>query len=256
MDYDAQNTLNWQDLIYAMDLDGMNSSVTPIATPVQLSRPFTWINGDASRVLSEISGSYLFKIDQTNNGVPVRIIQDPESLRALSQRDGSAWESWAALNQDLLTQMNSSDHNPAVTPGYSPSSAPELNTPWFKQYYVKGGPDDSACVGGGVGPATGCQHGYIMSNANWDPYPLDNDIEAFTNALANIAVNDDMVPQRFENTFFTVISRNDPSLPSAQLQNAARGADDYTRFRPRATRSSRRWRTSRPRAGSRWPRRG
>jgi histidine ammonia-lyase len=220
--------LNWQDLLYAMDLDGMNSSVTPISTPVQLNRPFTWINGDASRVMSEISGSYLFDIDQTNNGVPVRIIQDPESLRALSQRDGSAWEAWATLNKDLLTQMNSSDHNPAVTPGYSPNSAPELNTPWFKQYYVKGGPDDSACVGGGVGPATGCQHGYIMSNANWDPYPLDNDIEAFTNALANIAVNDDMVPQRFENTFFTVISANDPSLPSAQLQNSARGADDYT----------------------------
>ncbi|HEX5191384.1 MAG TPA: aromatic amino acid ammonia-lyase [Solirubrobacteraceae bacterium] len=228
LDYDAQSMLNWQDLIYAMELDGMNSSVTPISAPVQLNRPFTWINGDASRVLNEISGSYLFNIDQTNNGVPVRIIQDPESLRALSQRDGSAWEAWAALDKDLLTQMNSSDHNPAVTPGYSPTSSPELNTPWFKQYYVKGGPDDSACVGGGVGPATGCQHGYIMSNANWDPYPLDNDIEAFTNALANIAVNDDMVPLRFENTFFTVISPDDPSLPSAQLQNSARGADDYT----------------------------
>jgi histidine ammonia-lyase len=228
MDYDAQNMLNWQDLIYAMELDGMNSSVTPISAPVQLNRPFTWLTGDASRVLDEINGSYLFKIDQTNNGVPVRIIQDPESLRALSERDGSAWEAWGALNQDLLTQMNSSDHNPAVTPGYSPTSAPELNTPWFKQYYVKGGSDDSACVGGGVGPATGCRHGYVMSDANWDPYPLDNDIEAFTNSLANIAVNDDLVPQRFENTFFTVISPDDPSLPSAQLQNSARGADDYT----------------------------
>ncbi len=96
------------------------------------------------------------------------------------------------------------------------------------QYYVKGGPDDSACVGGGVGPATGCQHGYILSNANWDPYPIDNEIEALTNAFANIAVNDDMVPLRFENTFFTVISRNDPTLPAAQLTNAARGGADYT----------------------------
>jgi histidine ammonia-lyase len=67
-----------------------------------------------------------------------------------------------------------------------------------------------------------------MSNANWDPYPLDNDIEAFTNSLANIAVNDDLVPQRFENTFFTVISPSDPSLPSTQMENSARGADDYT----------------------------
>ncbi len=67
-----------------------------------------------------------------------------------------------------------------------------------------------------------------MSNANWDPYPVDNDIEALTNALANIAVNDDMVPLRFENTFFTVISPNDPTLPSGPLTNAAGGADDYT----------------------------
>jgi histidine ammonia-lyase len=124
--------------------------------------------------------------------------------------------------------MNSSDHNPAVTPGWSPNSAPELNTPWFMQYYVQGGPDDSACVGGGVGPATGCQHGYILSNANWDPYPIDNEIEGLTNALANIAVNDDMVPLRFENTFFTVIAANDPSLPPAQLTNSAPGAADYT----------------------------
>ncbi len=225
--YDAEHMLNWQDLIYAMELDGMNSSVTPISAPVQFNRPFSWLNGDASRVMDEISGSYLFNIDQTNNGVPTRIIQDPESLRALSERDGSAWEAWANLKNDLSTQMNSSDHNPAVTPGWSPRSSPELSTPWFMQYYVKGGPDDSACVGGGVGPATGCRHGYIMSNANWDPYPIDNEIEALTNALANIAVNDDMVPLRFENTFFTVISPNDPTLPSGPFTNAAGGADDY-----------------------------
>jgi histidine ammonia-lyase len=226
--YDAQNTLNWQDLIYAMELNGMNSSVTPLAAPVQFNRPFSWLNGDAARVLNEISGSYLFNLDQTSStGVPVRIIQDPESLRALSQRDGSAWEAWAKLRNDLRTQMNSSDHNPAVTPGWSPSSSPELNTPWFAQYYVHGGPDDSACVGGGVGPATGCQHGYILSNANWDPYPIDNEVEAFTNALANVAVNDDQVPQRFGNPFFTVISDGDPTLPAGQLLNSAGGADDY-----------------------------
>jgi histidine ammonia-lyase len=227
--YDAQRMLNWQDLIYAMELGGMNSSVTPIASPVQSSRPFSWINADAARVVDMIGGSYLFDIDQTSStGVPFRIIQDPESLRALSQRNGSAWEAWNQLKHDLMIQLNSSDHNPAVTPGWSPNSAPELSTPWFMQYYVKGGADNSACVGGGVGPATGCDHGYILSNANWDPYPIDNEIEALTNAFANIAVNDDLVPLRFENTFFTVIAANDPSLPPAQLTNSAPGAADYT----------------------------
>jgi histidine ammonia-lyase len=227
--YDAQRMLGWQDLIYAMELNGMNSSLTPLAAPVQDSRPFPFIQGDAARVLDMLGGSYLFDIDQVSDtGVPLRIIQDPESLRAMSQRDGSAWEAWSQLRHDLLIQMNSSDHNPAVTPGWSPSSSPELNTPWMRQYYVQGGPDNTACVGPGVGPQTGCQHGFIFSNANWDPYPIDNEIEALTNAFANIAVNDDLVPQRFTSTFFTVISATDPSLPPGQVSNSAPGAADYT----------------------------
>jgi histidine ammonia-lyase len=224
LEYDAQRLLNWNDLIYAMELDGMNSSVTPIAAPVQGNRPFPWVNGEAARVMDMIKGSYLFNLDQlSSTGVPFRIIQDPESLRAISQRMGSAWEAWNQLNHDLAIQLNSSDHNPAVTPGWSPSSSPELSTPWFMQYYVKGGPDDSHCVGGGVGPATGCQHGYILSNANWDPYPIDSEIEALTNALANVAVNDDLVPQRFESTFFTVISPGSVGAPGF-----GGGADDYS----------------------------
>jgi histidine ammonia-lyase len=224
--YDAQRMLNWQDLVYAMELEGMNSSVTPIAAPVQASRPFAWLNADAARTLDEISGSYLFNLDQlSSTNVPFRIIQDPESLRALSQRNGSAWEAWNQLKQDLTLQMNSSDHNPAVTPGWSPKSSPELSTPWFMQYHVAGGADNANCYKQ-VQPD--CSEGYILSNANWDPYPVDNEIEALTNALANIAVNDDMVPLRFENTFFTVIAANDPSLPANQISGSAPGAADYT----------------------------
>jgi histidine ammonia-lyase len=219
--YDAQQTLDWQDLITAEMLDGMNSSLTPESTPVQQNRPFTWLNYDASKVLNELNGSYLFNLDQLSpTGVPLRIIQDPESLRAITQRAGSAWEAWNTLKSDLVTQMNSSDHNPAVTPGYSPSSAPELNTGWFKQYYVQGGADDNQCQAVSGQPGTSCRHGYVFSNANWDPYPLDNDVEALTNALANVAVNDTLIPDRFENLTpagggFTVISGpTDPSLGS------------------------------------------
>jgi histidine ammonia-lyase len=225
--HDTQQALNWQDLLYGMDLEGMNSSVTPLGAPVRANRPFPWWNADAARVLDVIKESYLLNLDQVSaTGVPGRIIQDPESLRAMSQRDAAAWEAWNQLNQDLTIQLNSSDHNPAITPGWSPGSSPELNTPWFRQYYVKGGPDDSRCVGAGVG-GTGCQHGYILSDANWDPYPVDNEIEALTNALANCAVNDDMVPLRFESTFFTVIP---PSygLTAKQQADAAPTADDYT----------------------------
>lgn len=224
--HDAQRALNWQDLLYAMDMEAMNSSVTPIAAPVRASRPDPQWKADAARVLDMVHGSYLLQRDEVKDGVPTRIIQDPESLRAMSQRNAAAWGAWKALRKSLAVQLNSSDHNPSVVPGWSPTSSSELGTPWLRQYYVKGGPDNERCVGKGVG-GTGCRHGYIFSNANWDPYPVDNEVEALTNALANCAVNDAMVPLRFESTFFTVI----PSaygLTAEQQSMAAPRAESYT----------------------------
>src|SRR5262249_34995472 len=133
--HDARAVLEWADLAYAIDLNGMNSSITPLSRPVQLNRPFKWLNWDAARVLDALKGSYLFEND------PKRIIQDPESLRASSIRQGSAWQAWAVLRQDELLQINSSDHNPAVRVGMSPQDSWELNTPQLLKYYVKGGPE-------------------------------------------------------------------------------------------------------------------
>jgi histidine ammonia-lyase len=202
---DGRRALDWADLIYAMDLDGMNSSITPLGKPVQDARPFRWLNWDAARVLDMIKGSYLFEAD------PARIIQDPESLRASSIRQGSAWKAWDALRETVTIQMNSSDNNPAVR-NLSPTDSWELSTPQFMKYYVKGG------------PASHGQHGYIVSNANWDPYPLANDIEGFTNALANVDVAVALRIQRFESTFFTVISPKDVATPEMLAQGGFQGA--------------------------------
>ena len=191
--YDAREALSWADLVYAIDLNGMNSSVSPLSQPVQANRPFKWLNWDAARVLQMLKGSYLFELDDK------RIIQDPESLRASAIRQGSAWQAWAQLRDVALIQMNSSDHNPAVRVGASPTDSWELSTPQLAQFYVKGSARNHG------------QHGFIFSNANWDPYPLANEIEAFTIALANM---DTAVAQRmlrFTNTFFTVISPTDES---------------------------------------------
>jgi histidine ammonia-lyase len=191
--YDAREALSWADLVYAIDLNGMNSSVSPLSQPVQANRPFKWLNWDAARVLEMLKGSYLFELDDK------RIIQDPESLRASSIRQGSAWHAWAQLRDVTLIQMNSSDHNPAVRVGASPSDSWELSTPQLAQFYVKGSARNHG------------QHGFIFSNANWDPYPMANEVEAFTIALANM---DTAVAQRmlrFTNTFFTAIAPSDES---------------------------------------------
>src|ERR1700682_3759162 len=191
--YDAREALSWADLIYAIDLNGMNSSVSPLSQPVQANRPFKWLNWDAARVLDMLKGSYLFELDDK------RIIQDPESLRASSIRQGSAWQAWAQLRDVVLIQMNSSDHNPAIRVGASPSDSWELSTPQLAQFYVKGSARNHG------------QHGFIFSNANWDPYPLANEIEAFTIALANM---DTAVAQRvlrFTSPFFTLMALSDES---------------------------------------------
>ena len=130
---DAKQALAWADLTYAIDLNAMNSSVTPLNYLVQSDRPFKWLNWDADRVKEMIKGSYLFGDDKG------RIIQDPESLRASSIRQASAWAMWAMLRDDVVTQLNSSDHNPAIRVGISPQDSWDLDTPEMLKYYVKGG---------------------------------------------------------------------------------------------------------------------
>jgi histidine ammonia-lyase len=76
----------------------------------------------------------------------------------------------------VALQINTSDHNPAVFVGLGPEDSWELATPQMRQFYVRGGQHSHG------------QHGFIVSNANWDPYPLVNEIEAFTIAVANMDV--------------------------------------------------------------------
>jgi histidine ammonia-lyase len=132
-----------------------------------------------------LKGSYLFGDD------PKRIIQDPESLRASSIRQASAWEEWAALRDAVVLQINSSDHNPAVRTDLKPEDAWELSTPAMMKYHVKGGANSHGMAG------------YIVSNANWDPYPMANKLEAFVIALANMDIAVSLRIDRFSNPFFT-----------------------------------------------------
>ena len=188
---DAKDLLDWTDMATAMALLGMNSSVSPLSMPVQSNRPYAWLNWDAARVLDMVRGSYLLQDD------PKRVIQDPESLRASTQREGSVWQSWAELRDSTLIAMNASDHNPAVRPGLKPSDSWELSTPAMMKFYVKGGK-----LSGGKG-------GYIFSDANWDPYPLANQVEGFTIALVNMGVVLTQRIERFSNPFFTGIRPTD-----------------------------------------------
>lgn len=183
--YDAKRLLDWIDLTYAIDLNGLNSSLTPLFLPVQNNRPYPWINWVSRRVLNMLRGSYLFEMD------PNRVIQDPTSMRAAYVREGAAWRAWEWLRDDVVIQMNRSDGNPAQVANVRPEDSWELSTPWAMQYYVEGSTRDRGT------------HGFVFSNANWSPYPLSNSLEAFTIALANLDILVLMRQERFENTFHT-----------------------------------------------------
>jgi histidine ammonia-lyase len=212
---DGKQVLEWADLIHAMDKLGMNSSVTPMASLVQQKRPFKWVAWDAARLMDILKGSYLFQDD------PKRILQDPESMRASYIRQGSAWQAWAALRDNVLVQINSGEQNPVVLLDASPSDSWELSTPQFMKYYVKGGPLSHG------------RHGYVISTANWDPYPMTNEIEAFTDAIANM---DAAIAQRIERfndrgpiAFFTGIYPKDVLTPE-QLRLSPSLAEPYFAF--------------------------
>jgi len=212
---DGKQALEWADLVHAMDKLGMNSSVTPMAPLVQEKRPFKWVAWDAARLMDLLKGSYLFEDD------PKRILQDPESMRASYIRQGSAWQAWAALRDNVLVQINSGEQNPVVLLDASPSDSWELSTPQFMKYYVKGGPLSHG------------RHGYVISCANWDPYPMANEIEAFTNAMANM---DGAIAQRIERfndrgptAFFTGIYPKDV-LTAEQLRLSPAMTEPYFAF--------------------------
>ena len=201
---DARQMLEWHDLIWAMELNGMNGSIGPLSMPVQSTRPFPWSNFAAARVLDMLKGSYVFNDEY-------RIIQDPESLRATVWRQGSAWEAWSRLRENVLIQLNSTDHNPTVRPGISPEDSWELNTPQLLKFHVKGGKYSNG------------KGGYIFSNSNWDPYPLANDVEAFMIPLVNVMVAVVERMHRFEDPFFTVANASE-ILKTAAGPGGASGA--------------------------------
>ena len=205
---EARRALEWSELAYAIDLNGMNSSITPMSLPVQIDRPFPWLNWESARLLDMIRGSYLFQDDAK------RIIQDPESMRASPHRQAAAWLAWAALRSAVLTQINASEQNPVVRAS-EPGDSWELATPHFERYHIKGGTYSKG------------KSGYVLSNANWDPYPLANAVEAFTSALVNLDVNIDQRIYRFTSTFFTIVKPSEV-LTAEQIAAAPATGGSYT----------------------------
>ena len=158
----------------------MNSSITPLSAVGAVR---------TAPALAQLGRGPRARHDQGQLSVradPKRIIQDPESMRASSIRQASAWEEWAAL-RDAVSSRPTRRTTIRRSRRSRPGDSWELATPQMMRFYVKGGPLSHG------------QHGYIVSNANWDPYPMANARE-FHIALANMDVAVMLRIERFRNT--------------------------------------------------------
>jgi histidine ammonia-lyase len=169
---DGRRALEWTDLIFAMDLDGMNAGIAPLSLPAQANRPFKWIYWDAGRVLDMLKGGYLFDDAGAPAIVPAAPPRPyPGNMTLSPTRQGAGWQAWGALRAATLIALNSSDQSLAFRVGLSPRESAELSTPQMMKYYVKGG------------KLNGGKRGFIVPTLNRDPYPMANEITLFTAAL-------------------------------------------------------------------------
>jgi histidine ammonia-lyase len=193
--HDAKQTLDWGDLVFAMSMLGLNSSINPITAVPQNARPFPYVNWQARRLLNILRGSYLFELELDPNDPEdthgQRLLQDPLSYRDYSQRNGAVWEAYSRLKKNLLIELNSTTSNPVVRPGVHPQDSWELGTPWVRRYYVE--------------PRGNTEGGFILGSANFDNTPLNDNMEQFTLALAQSYVATLERTQRTFDPFFTVL---------------------------------------------------
>lgn len=209
--HEAKHMLDWSDLVFAMSMLGLNSSIAPITAVPQNGRPYPYPNWQARRLLNIIRGSYLFELeldpDDPEDTHGQRILQDPESFRDYSWRNGATWRAYDQLRKNVLIQINSITSNPVIKAGTHPAASWELNTPWIRRYYVQ--------------PSATTEGGYILGGSNFDHTPVGNSVEQFVLALAQSQVATKERVQRFFDPFFTVITMDD--LPEKDRGNAPLG---------------------------------
>ncbi len=202
---DAKAVLDWHDLVYLVSLNGLNGSITPLtAVPQRIERRLPYANWEAERLLSLLGDSYLFDFEGLEEGR--RLIQDPLSYRTYAWRNGAAFSDYDQLRRTVITEINSSDHNPSTAPGVKPSDSPELDTPWVRRYYVE--------------PNENTRGGFILSNANFNKTELAADVEQFVIGLTESVHTITLRTLRIGQPFFSVITPEEVLTPEEILRAA------------------------------------
>jgi len=178
---DARQALEWADLIYAMDLK---------RNEFQRYAPQHGGAEGAAIQVAELGSRPRTRHDQGQLFVQATIrtgsFRTRRACGLLPSAKHRRGKTGALCAMPWFCTMNSSDHNPAVRTDLSPQDSWELSTPQLMKFYVKGGKHSNG------------KHGYIVSNANWDPFPMANKLEDFVIALANMDIAVSLRIDRFQ----------------------------------------------------------
>ena len=169
---DVERLLELETKVFALDLEALNGNVSPFLPAVHTAQPTQGLV--AADVLHLLSGSYIWSPDAN------RPLQDPLSFRTASHVLAVAFDEDRALERRLLTQINSSDDNPAVIFGIHPDAdAPGQ----AKAYYF--GP---VAVQNPCGPGSAPQvSGAVIPTGNFEPLRWVISLQATGIALSHVS---------------------------------------------------------------------
>jgi histidine ammonia-lyase len=205
---EAEHLLQISSKVFALSLEGLNGNVAPFLPYVHEIRPFRSQGKAAEQIRADLQGSYLWQVSDQ------RALQDPLSYRTASYIFGTAGETLEKLKALLQIQINSSDDNPAVIIGISPSedSASQVSVYFVTQGKIRGA---------------------VIPTANFEPFPWVLELESLGIALSHVSRASAQRTLRLATPEFTNLSRflapDDKTIAYGAIQKASISLDAENR---------------------------
>ncbi len=159
----AQQLVKVTPVVYGLSLEGLNGNVAPILPQTVSAHPFSGLEETAKSMRDALKGSYLWSAN------PTRHLQDPLSYRVTVYGLSEAKKALTDLDQVILTQINSSDDNPATI--LNADEAYRQESSQVDQYFIEGN---------GV-------KGAIIPSGNFNPLPVALAVQRATLAMAHLS---------------------------------------------------------------------
>jgi len=176
---DAKQLIEVTPTVFGLSLEGLNGNVAPFLPQTNDIRPFPYIKDATEDILAELSGSYLWDLNDT------RSLQDPLSYRTTAYTLASAYKALADLGEVIDIQINHSDDNPGVILGVSKDYSQHAQV---AKYLVEGK--------GGVFPTT-----------NFEPLPVALAVQQLSVVLTHMSHNSVMRTIHLSDDRFTKLPR-------------------------------------------------